>query len=343
MREAQFLKQNADKWKQYEEDLKGFDNPDAFADRFIELTDDLAYARTFYPGSNTVQYLNGLTARFHQKIYRNKKESKARIWSFWQFELPWMFHRYHRQLLYSFLFFMAFVGVGVLSAKYDESFVRLILGDGYVNMTNENIEKGDPFGVYSSANSFYMFLRIAFNNIQVAFMMFVSGITAGVLTVVNLMNNGIMLGAFEYYFFKRGLGADSILAIFIHGTIEISVIIVAGCAGLVLGNSLLFPGTFNRMHSLLNGAKDAAKITFGLVPFFILAAFFEGFVTRHYKEMPVALKIFILAASVALILWYFVFYPIYLHRKVESARNRQENGSNDNFQLWLNQKLNLES
>ena len=157
MREAQFLKQNATRWKQYETEVNLSDNPDTFADRFVELTDDLAYARTFYPNSNTARYLNGITALFHQKIYRNKKEKSNRIGTFWQYELPFMFRKYHMQLLYAFLFFIVFCLAGALSAKYDESFLRLILGDGYVNMTNENIEKGDPFGVYKGDSAFAMF------------------------------------------------------------------------------------------------------------------------------------------------------------------------------------------
>src|SRR5580704_15338121 len=120
MREAQFLKQNAEKWKHYEQDLQDQHDPDVFADRFIELTDDLAYSKTFYPASNTTKYLNGLASRFHQKIYRNKKEKSSRIWSFWQFELPYLFKEYHRQLLYAFLFFIAFCFLGVISAKYDD-------------------------------------------------------------------------------------------------------------------------------------------------------------------------------------------------------------------------------
>ncbi len=50
MREAQFLKQNAEKWKVYEAEIKQHQHPDLLADRFIELTDDLSYAKTFYPG-----------------------------------------------------------------------------------------------------------------------------------------------------------------------------------------------------------------------------------------------------------------------------------------------------
>lgn len=108
MREAQFLKQNVEKWKLYEAEMKLHKNSDNLADRFIELTDDLSYGKTFYPASNTTRYLNGLAASFHQKIYKNKKENSARIWSFWQFELPWLFRYYHRQFAYSLIFFLFF-------------------------------------------------------------------------------------------------------------------------------------------------------------------------------------------------------------------------------------------
>ncbi|HEX8677722.1 MAG TPA: stage II sporulation protein M, partial [Segetibacter sp.] len=148
MREAQFLKQNVEKWKLYEAEIKLHKNSDKLADRFIELTDDLSFSKTFYPGSNTTKYLNGLASLFHQKIYKNKKEKSTRIISFWQFELPYLFRYYHRQFAYSLIFFLVFCFIGAISAKYDESFIRLILGESYVNMTNENIEKGDPFGVY---------------------------------------------------------------------------------------------------------------------------------------------------------------------------------------------------
>lgn len=341
MKEALFLKRNIDKWKGYEGLLATSDDPDQLASGFIELTDDLAYARTFYPDSKTVQYVNGLAANFHKSLYKNKKENAGRIFSFWQYELPWLFKKYHRYLLYSFLFFMAFALVGILSANGDTNFIRVVLGDHYVNMTLENIRKGDPFGVYKSGGPMMMFLMIAFNNIKVAFLAYIFGITGGIFTVLLLMYNGIMLGAFEAFFFQHGLGWDSILTIFIHGTIEISVIIIAGCAGLVLAASLLFPKTYHRGLSVIRGGRDALKIVVGVVPFFLLAAFFEGFVTRHYKEMPTMLKVFILSGSLILIIGYFIIYPILLHRKVEQVKNGKNNSlTNNHFKIWLNQKLN---
>lgn len=312
MREALFVKQNSGKWKSYEQ--LQTTNPDELADRFIDITNDLAYAKTFYPKSRTTAYLNGLAAGLHQSIYKNKKEDTSRFISFWKVELPELFYIYRRQLLYAFLFFLISGAMGVLSAKYDDTFVRLILGDGYVNMTNENIAKGDPFGVYKQQGPVEMFFMIAINNVYVSLLTFLSGIFLSVGPVFMLLRNGIMLGSFEYYFFSRGLGAESILVIWIHGTLEISAIIIAGAAGLVLGHGLLFPKTYTRFQAFKNSAKDGTKIALGLVPVFIVAAFFEGFITR-YTHMPLWLSVSILGGSLAFIIWYVIVYPAKLYKR----------------------------
>jgi uncharacterized membrane protein SpoIIM required for sporulation len=306
MREALFVKQNSEKWKSYEQ-MQSL-NPDELADRFVDITNDLAYAKTFYPKSNTTAYLNGIASLLHQSIYKNKKEGTARFADFWKSELPVLFYTYRRQLLYAFLFFVLSALIGILSAKYDDSFVRLILGDNYVNMTNENIAKGDPFGVYKGQSELPMFLMIAFNNLYVSLLMFVSGVFVSIGPVFFILKNGIMLGSFEYYFFSKGLGLESILVIWIHGTLEISAIIIAGGAGLVLGHGLLFPRTYTRAQAFAKSAKDGSKIALGILPVIVVAAIFESFVTRH-TEMPLWLSIFILSCSLAFMLWYVVLYP----------------------------------
>jgi uncharacterized membrane protein SpoIIM required for sporulation len=182
-------------------------------------------------------------------------------------------------------------------------------------MTDDNIARGDPFGVYKSEEPLNMFTWIAVHNIKIAFTVFVSGLFFSIGSVWQLFQNGVMLGAFQYYFFAKGLGWQSILVIWIHGTLEISSIIIAGGAGLVLGNSILFPGTHKRLHSLRRGAKDGLKLMIGLVPIFVVAAFLEGFVTR-YSKMPVWLSGSILLASLSFIIWYFVIYPIRIEKKI---------------------------
>lgn len=316
MREAVFIKQNTEKWKQYEEDRT--QNPDELAEQFIELTDDLSYARTFYPESPVTRYLNTLATRFHQKIYANRKEKSNRLFRFWAYELPFLFYNSQRQLLYAFLFFFAATVLGTVSSLYDESFVRLILGDGYVNMTLDNIQKGDPMAVYKSQQMTVSFLTITINNIRVAFAAFVYGIVLSVGTVYVLFQNGVMLGAFFTFLFQQGVIRDALLTVWIHGTLEISAIIIAGCAGLTIGNSILFPKTYSRWESFQRGARQGMKIAIGLMPIFITAGFLEGFVTRQPLYPIVSILIILLSAC--FILWYFVWYPIQLNRKAQFNR-----------------------
>lgn len=311
MRETIFLQLNQTRWQQYE--AQPATGPDELAQRYIALTDDLAYAQTFYPGSTTTAYLNNLTGKLHQALYKNKKQESGRFMRFWQLELPLLLIRHRRVLLGALAFFLLTAFIGALSAAYDDSFVRVVMGDTYVNQTLANIEKGDPMAVYKGEEETLMFLHITLNNIRVSLYAFAGGITGGVLTLFMLFRNGVMLGAFQYFFHQKGLLLPSVLTIWIHGTLEISAIVLAGGAGWVMAKSLLFPGTYSRRDSLRQGARDGMQLVMALVPLFVVAGFLEGFVTRH-TEMPLAASLGIIGTSAALIGGYFVVYPWWLVR-----------------------------
>ena len=316
MREAAFVKQNKDKWLKFESVLlnNAQITPDELSGLYIEIADHLSYARTFYPNSQTLNYLNGLASNAHQKIYKTKKEKKNRFLTFWVKEFPLEFYTYQKELLITFLIAVLFTAIGAYSSATDIGFVRSILGDGYVNMTLENIEKDDPMAVYKKMGELDMFLGITINNIRVALYCFVFGIMLGIGTIYMLLQNFIMLGSFQYFFYEKGLLWESVRTIWIHGTIEISVIIIAGCAGLVVGNSILFPKTYTRLTSFVRGVKAGLKIVVSTIPFFIIAGFLEGFVTRH-TEMSDWSAIFIIISSLGLILFYYVIYPRQLYKK----------------------------
>jgi uncharacterized membrane protein SpoIIM required for sporulation len=332
MRESAFLKKNTAKWQEFEHLLAEPQiNPDHLADLFVRVTDDLSYARTQYPESRTTAYLNNLAASIHLSIYRNRKEKKNRFITFWKYELPNLFFSVRRQFLYSFLIFFAAALIGGVSAAHDPTFVRLILGDDYVNTTLANIEKGDPLAIYKSSGQVDMFLGITYNNIRVSFLAFVAGIFFSFGSGYLLLSNGIMLGAFQYFFYQKGLLITSLLTIWIHGTLEISAIVIAGGAGLVMGNSLLFPGTYSRMESFKRGAKNGIKIVIGLVPVFIAAGFLESFVTRlTYWHWSAKLAIILLSAF--FILYYFVIYPAVLNQQPESFFSRHFKRTNASTQ-----------
>ncbi len=326
MREAAFVRQNKEKWIAFEKAIShsAQTNPDQLADGYIQLTNDLAYAQTYYAESKTLLYLNGLAAQAHQQIYRNKKESSHRIINFWKTEFPLFFKQYHKTLGVAFLIFICAAAIGAISALNDATFVRLILGDAYVNETLNNIASGDPAAIYKGGSEIGSFLGITINNIRVGFLAFAFGVITSIGTAYILFSNGVMLGAFITFFYTKGVFFEANKQIWLHGTIEISVIIIAGCAGLIMGNSILFPKTYSRRVSFMKGAKDGLKVVVSTIPFFIIAGFIEGFITR-YTGMPNWLALLIIGASLLLIIYYYGIYPILLNKKHEGKLHSLKN------------------
>ncbi|MEO8733735.1 MAG: stage II sporulation protein M [Flavobacteriales bacterium] len=317
MREAAFVKRNSDKWRRLEQLVAKRDTeitPDQASALYIELNDDLSYARTFYPGAKVTGYLNTLAAGMHRHIYRNQRTGMGRFVSFWVTELPLLMAATRKQLAIAAGIFLIAVVIGGLSARYDPDFTRLIMGDGYVDMTLENIKAGTPMGVYGNAPMMDMFFGITLNNIMVSFYAFASGLLLSYGTWMILVQNGIMLGTFQYFMYDQGVLRESLQGIWLHGTIEISCIVIAGSAGIVMGNSILFPGTYTRLASFRKGAWKGVKIVIGLVPCFMIAGFIESVITRRSATMPPALNIAIIGGSLAFIIGYFIIYPYYVER-----------------------------
>ncbi len=316
MREVVFQNENSQRWQETENYLKKRKktDPDFLASLFVQLTDDLAYARTYFPSSKTTAYLNRLTMLAHQQIYVSKKENIHRIYKFFKYDYPLLIHKHYKTLLYSLLIFLISCIIGAFSASQDQNFVRMIMGDAYVNETLENIEKGEPLAIYAKQKPLPMFFLITLNNIKVALMAFGLGAFFSVGTGFMLFRNGIMLGSFQYFFHSKNLLAVSAMGIWMHGTIEIFSIVVAGAAGLVMGNSLLFPGSYKRIDSFQRGAKEGIRIVVGLIPFFIIAGFIESYLTRHSQLEWLSIAVIVI--SVGLIITYFFIYPIILKHNI---------------------------
>ncbi len=321
MREALFIKKNKDRW------LKGeqmpADEADDMAKDFTQLVDDLAYAKTFYPSSKVTHYINSQASRIYLNIYKNRKEESNRLITFWKYDLPLTIRKHMRVVLFCTIVFIIFFGIGFFSSMQNEGVAREFFGDNYVDNTLENIEKGNPFGIYEHGNPILSWLGIMINNIRVSLFMFVSGIFCGVPALYKLGETGAMVGVFDQLFVSKGLGIQFFLVVFVHGTLELTAIIIAGAAGVVLGKSFLFPGTITRLAAFKQGAKDGVKIIIGLLPVFALAAFFEGFITRLYNDLSVFTTI-ITSVSVVFVIWYFAIYPIRLAKKMKAQLNEEE-------------------
>lgn len=328
MREIAFIKQNKEKWLIIEQVILGKiqKNPDDLSSLYINLINDLSFAQTYYPKSKTTIYLNHLSAQIFQRIYKTKRLEKNRLFYFFDTEVPLLVYEYRRFLLYIFAFFFLFTGIGFLSTFYDKEFVRQILGDDYVNMTLENIKNKDTIGVYSSGSNWGMMVYIIFNNLMVSAYMYISGIFLGLGSLYSLLQNCIMLGAFQTLFHNEGVLGESARGIWVHGAFEISAIVIVAMCGLILGSSVLFPKTYTRFQSFQKGFKDSFRIYISTYPFIIIAGILEGYVTRYALEMSLGLNLTIVFGCFALIFFYFVIYPFIVHKKHKTYATIPEKG-----------------
>lgn len=317
MRETHFIDQNKDKWDEFEKKFETERDPEKVSNLFIQITDDLSYSRTYYPNRSVKIYLNNLAQKVFHSIYKNKVRRRRKLVTFWKEELPQRMYAGRMQLLFTFCLFMLSFFIGVFSSMHDPEFSRFILGDSYVNMTEENIQSGDPMKVYKDMNEFDMFFAITFNNLRVSFLMLIFGIFFGLGTAYFIIYNGIMIGAFQYFFIERGLFWDSFLTIWVHGALEVSAIVIAGTAGITLGRGLLFPGTYTRMQSFRINGMRAVQIFLGIAPIIILAGINESFLTRH-TDTPDYIRAILISVEFAFMLFYFVIYPA---RKARSGFN----------------------
>ena len=318
MREIAFIKQNKTKWLDFEHALAGnsVKSPDEMANLYMQLMNDLAYAQTYYKKSKTVIYLNHLASQIYQKIYKTKRTESNRLLYFFKTEVPMLVFEYKRYLLYAFVMFFATVAIGVISALNDTDFVRLILSDGYVNETLQNIKDGNPVAIYGDSSNWGSFIGITVNNLKVGMLAYISGIFAGFGTFYIAFQNGIMLGAFQYMFYEQNVFWKSVRGIWIHGSMEIFGIVIETAAGFILGASILFPRTFSRINSFKIGFKNSFKIFLSTVPFTISAGFLEGFITRYSDEMPNWASVSIILITLSIISFYYLIYPFIVNQKM---------------------------
>ena len=320
MREIAFIKQNKEKWLEVEQLVSGKikRTPDQLASLYVEIMNDLAFSQTYYPKSKTTKYINYLASGIYQKIYGVKREEGNRFARFFKKDVPLIAYEYRRFIYFSLAVFTILTAIGVISAAHDQSFVRLILGDQYVNMTLNNIADGNPVAVYKSGSDWGSFIGITFNNLRVGVLVYFFGLFLGIGTFYIYLNNCVMLGSFQYFFYEQGVLLDSVRGIWIHGSMEIFAIVIEASAGFALGASILFPHTYSRMNSFKIGFKKTFKLFVSTIPFTIAAGFLEGFITRYAMEMPIYLAFFIILSTLFAIAYYYLIYPFVVMRKMSS-------------------------
>jgi uncharacterized membrane protein SpoIIM required for sporulation len=316
MRETHFVRENRDRWEQFENELRNDAGSDVstLADLYVGITDDLAYARAKYPWSLTTQYLNDLAAEAHRRLYLNKRGGWVKLRQFWAESVPESFIVLRPYIIVSLVMFATTYLMAYVVTLRDETLARSILSDGYVETTIENIRNGNPMGVYKQMDGSEMFVYIFLNNEVVMGRSILLGLFTVLIPAIVCIYHGFMVGAFHGLFVNYGAGLEFLLGVYIHGAVELSVLVIACAAGLLLGNSLFVPGTYPRGEAFLRAGRVAVRVLAGMTPFIAAAAFLESYVTR-FSGMHVGLALIIILSTLAATWWYVWILPQRLLRK----------------------------
>ncbi|WP_299049129.1 stage II sporulation protein M [uncultured Polaribacter sp.] len=317
MREVAFIKQNKEKWLEFEQVIsnKTKKSSDIVANLHIKIMNDLVYAQTYYPKSKVTIYLNKLAKSSFDKVYHTKRNDQNAIAYFFLDKVPLLAYQYRKYIYLSFIVFFAFFLIGLLSTFNDAGFARQILGDSYVNTTLENIESGDAMAIYKSGSNWGTFIGIYDNNQRVGLNMFLSGLFLGIGTGFYVVYNAIMVAVFQAFFYQQNTLFDSVKGIWIHGTYEIFAMIIEAAAGYIVGASILFPGAYKRIESFTKGMKNAFYIFISTIPFTLVAAFLEGYITRYANTLPIVICFTIIGLCLFSISYYYCVLPYKVAKK----------------------------
>ena len=248
------------------------------------VTSDLALAQRDYANQRVTLYLNQLLTRAHSFIYKEDVSDLKQFARILTHTIPQTYRKTGVFTLVAFLLFFipAVVAFHLVSVNPDAAEPlglaeqRAILAE---HETWTDIpENQRPF----------MSALIMSNNIRVSILAFGGGVAFGVFAAYILAVNGLLIGGILGLAAHYGMG-DALLGFIIgHGVIELSVIFMAGGAGLQLGWALLNPGPYSRRDALMVAARRAAVLIVAAIPLLIIAGLIEGFISP--TDMPFALK-----------------------------------------------------
>ncbi|MGK9251017.1 stage II sporulation protein M [Paenibacillus sp. P22] len=307
-----FIRRNKSQWSELDGLLtllggRGKRAPAGQLDRFHELyrsaSSHLAYLQTHAPGSEAEASLNDLVSRAHNTMH-GAGEGNSRLGSFFRTGFPHLVRQRGWFIGAATLLFLLGGLLGYLSVWQDPMAVHSVLPAGMSDVIDPSKTNSDRGDVHSPIMS----TTIMTNNIRVAVMAFLSGITLGIGTVYLMVYNGLMIGALAAVFAREGYSYTFWAYILPHGIIELTAIFIAGGAGLYMGYRFFVPGELPRKLVFLQAAKESALLLIGSVPLFVVAGLIEGYITPVY--MPLWIKYAVALLTLAVLAAYYVLGTI---------------------------------
>ncbi|MFT3996190.1 MAG: stage II sporulation protein M [Asticcacaulis sp.] len=239
----------------------------------------LSMAQSISLDRNLTGYLQALCARAYVYMYGPHARLGVVVRDFFLRDLPRSVRALWGELLLSFLCLALGIAGGILMCSLDPSWYDPLVGGSsqgrdltatpeQLRQTIGGAEKGDPLAAFS------VFLMT--HNTQVTLAAFAFGVIGGVPTALLMIVFGMSVGAMIWLFASHGLGPDFIAWLSIHGTTELSAVIIGAAAGFHLARRIMFPGALTRKAALAQSGRQAGTAMLGAMLMLVIAGFIEG-------------------------------------------------------------------
>ncbi|MDQ6749125.1 MAG: stage II sporulation protein M, partial [Candidatus Dormibacteraeota bacterium] len=237
-----------------------------------EAAGDLAIARRDFPDERVAAYLNELCARAHPVLHRSPPTSPRQLLHGFVVGIPRAFRERRRYVLLSLGIMLAGAVAGWLAVD-----LRPDLRAGLVPQSGfDQLARGQ---VGSLPNASLLGTLIITNNIKVAAICFLGGFAAGLPTVLFLAANGWMLGTIAAAVHQGGYDLAFWSLIVPHGVLELSILVIAGAAGLCIGDALLRPGLLRRGDAFTRAALGTLGLAAGSASLLVVSGVIEAYVS----------------------------------------------------------------
>jgi uncharacterized membrane protein SpoIIM required for sporulation len=251
-------------------------------------TADLALAQRDFPQHRVTRYLNQLVARGHALVYRGEPLAWKRLRRFVTVGFPRTFRQTGPFILAAALLFIVPALLAGLITNWNPEAARWLLPP-QVQELIPLIEEQELWTEIAVEERPYASSFIMRNNIQVTFLAFSGGMLAGLLTAYIMILNGLLLGGLTGLTAHYDVGFELWTFVIGHGVVELSVIFIAGGAGLAVGWAILQPGLLRRRDALAIAARRAVRLIIGCAPLLVLAGAIEGFISPN-EALPWPVK-----------------------------------------------------
>lgn len=264
-----------------------------FGRLYREVAVDLVQANRLELDAATRDYLNDLVGRAYAVLYGGRRRERFRLGRFFLSGYPRLVRRERRLVACSLGLLVAGGLCGAGAARWDVSSQALLIPPGHQDMTpSERVEGEGSRPLFGGADAAAFSAMLFTHNLRVSFLVFALGLTLGVGTVALMFYNGVPLGALAAQYHLDGQGLFFWAWILPHGVIELSIVVIAGAAGLMLARGMWAPGTRGRLDAIRHESRDAVRLLLGGAPWMVLAGLVEGTISQlHPPTVPYSAKL----------------------------------------------------